>query len=356
MIDPAAHASPAAARQILIVIPCLNEEEHVEGVVIGLLAEADALDLKIVVADGGSTDATRAIVERLAREEPRLVLMDNPKRIQSAALNEAVRAHGDKASFLIRLDAHAEYPPRYCERLLAAQAETGADAVVVSMHTKGESCFQRAAAAAQNSILGNGGSAHRNAATGRFVDHGHHALIKLQAFRAVGGYDEAFSHNEDAELDIRLNEAGYRIYLMGGTSITYYPRRSAAALFQQYFKIGRGRAQNALKHRKNAKLRHFVLVAIAPAISLALLAPLSLVFVAPALAWAALCLGFGLVLGLRLRDVCAATAGVAAIAMQAGWSFGFFAGLTVAAWRKRRDGSWHGGELAAPAHGPDRLA
>jgi succinoglycan biosynthesis protein ExoA len=32
-------------------------------------------------------------------------------------------------------------------------------------------------------------------------------------------------------------------------------------------------------------------------------------------------------LGIRLHDVCAAAAGIAAIAMQTGWSFGFFAGL-----------------------------
>jgi succinoglycan biosynthesis protein ExoA len=32
-------------------------------------------------------------------------------------------------------------------------------------------------------------------------------------------------------------------------------------------------------------------------------------------------------LGIRLRDACAAAAGIAAMAMQAGWSFGFFAGL-----------------------------
>jgi hypothetical protein len=32
-------------------------------------------------------------------------------------------------------------------------------------------------------------------------------------------------------------------------------------------------------------------------------------------------------LGVRQRDACAAAAGIAAIAMQAGWSFGFFAGL-----------------------------
>ena len=47
----------------------------------------------------------------------------------------------------------------------------------------------------------------------------------------------------------------------------------------------------------------------------------------PAVAWLALCLGIGIGLGVQQRDLCAGFAGIAAIAMQAGWSFGFFAGL-----------------------------
>ena len=33
--------------------------------------------------------------------------------------------------------------------------------------------------------------------------------MRIAAFRGVGGYDESFSHNEDAELDYRLRQAGY---------------------------------------------------------------------------------------------------------------------------------------------------
>jgi succinoglycan biosynthesis protein ExoA len=45
----------------------------------------------------------------------------------------------------------------------------------------------------------------------RFVEHGRHALIRLDAFRAVGGYDATQSHNEDAEFDYRLTGNGGRI-------------------------------------------------------------------------------------------------------------------------------------------------
>jgi succinoglycan biosynthesis protein ExoA len=307
---------------VLVVIPSLNEADHVDGVITKLLANAGPLNLRIVVADGGSTDGTCAIVQRFMQRDSRVVLLNNGKHI-AAAVNEAVARCGDGAEFVIRIDAHAEYPSQFCARLLEVQSETGADSVVVSMLTKGYTCFQRAAAAAQNSILGNGGSAHRNAPAGRWVDHGHHALMRIEAFRAVGGYDESFSWNEDAELDVRLRASGFRIYLAGAMSIVYYPRSSVGALFRQYFRYGRGRARNFLKHRQLLKLRQVLPLAVAPALGMLLLVPFAPAFAIPSVIWGISSLGFGLVLGLSAGDRCTAAAGVAAMAMHAGWSLGF---------------------------------
>src|SRR5262249_13943172 len=146
---------------VLVVVPCLvipylNEEKHIERVVPRLLAEGDRLHLKIVIADGGSTDRTLEIARRLSKVDRRVVLMDDPKRI-AAAMNDATRKYGDGAQFLIRIDTHASYPDRYCEHLLQVQARTRANSVMVTMHTEGRTCFQRAAAAAQNSMVGSGG-------------------------------------------------------------------------------------------------------------------------------------------------------------------------------------------------------
>ena len=327
---------PNLTTPILAVIPCLNEEDHIDRLVTRLLAEADRLNLSVVVVDGGSTDNSREIVNRLAHRDCRVVLMDNPMRIQAVGINAAVRRYGDEAQFLLRVDAHADYPDRYCEHLLQVQARTQADSVVASMRAEGRTCFQRAAAAAQNSVLGNGGSAHRYYTEGCWVDHGHHALMTIDAFKAVGGYDETFSHNEDAELDARLTDQGFHIYLTGETYVTYYPRESATALLWQYFNLGRGRARNFLRHPRNTKPRHLLLAVIAPAVCLSLFAPFEGILALPALAWALLCLGYGALLGYWQRDACAAAAGVAAMAMQVGWSFGFFRTLLPELWQSGR--------------------
>jgi succinoglycan biosynthesis protein ExoA len=316
-VDAVSSSSPQSAGippHVLVIIPCLNEERYIESIVKKILVEQQRVNLKLVVADGGSRDGTKAIVSRIMATNDRVSMMENPERIQAAAINRAVRSYGEDARFLIRVDAHAHYPARFCETLLKTRARTNADSVVVSMRAEGSACFQRAAAAAQNSILGNGGSSHRNETAG-------------EAFNAVGGYDETFPHNEDAELDARLIKRGFHIFLTGDTYVTYFPRVSIAGLFRQYFNFGHGRARNFVKHRKGTKSRHLVLTAIAPAICLAAFAPIAPILAVPAALWALLCLGYGLFLGVRSHDLCAASSGVAAIAMQAGWSFGFFAGL-----------------------------
>jgi succinoglycan biosynthesis protein ExoA len=314
---------------VLTVIPCLNERRYIEKIVLGLLAEAANLDLKIVVVDGGSNDGTREAVEQIVQHHDRVALIDNPLKIQSVALNEAVRRFGSDAHFLIRIDAHAEYPSDYCFRLISAQQATGAEAVVVAMRSDGKTCFQRAAAAAQNCFLGNGGSSHRSAARGGWVQHGHHALMTMSAFRAVGGYDESFSHVEDVELDARLHKAGFRIYMTSDAEMVYYPRSSVAALYRQYFKVGRGRASNLLRHRDCTRPRHFALLSIVPALSFLVAAPWVKVFVYPALIWSAFCLSYGILVGVRSRNLCAVASGPAAMIAQAGWSSGFYAQIAI---------------------------
>lgn len=311
----------------LIVIPCLNEEAHLPALLALLTTEPAAANARIVVADGGSTDGSAEVVRAFGARDPRVVLLANPKRIQSAAVNLAVARYGADAETLIRVDAHARYPSDFLTRLLQAANETGADSVTISMRAASESgaCFQTAAAAAQNSVLGAGGSPHRKGGERRWVDHGHHALFKLAAFRAAGGYDESFTHNEDAELDARIRARGGKILLAADILIDYFPRTTARALARQYFSYGRGRARTVLKHKEKLKPRQLAPLAIAPAIVLAALTPFSLWAAAPAAMWLTLCLVLGALLGMRDRSVCAAFAGAPAAIMHAAWSAGFIA-------------------------------
>ena len=320
---------------VLIVIPCLNEAAHLDHLIATLLAEAQADDL-LAVADGGSTDGSVEIVERWSRRDPRVRLVRNAARLQSAGVNAAVAAHGGDRSWLVRVDAHARYPEGFVARLLAAAQATGADSVVVPMRTVGGCCFQEAAATAQNSVIGAGGSAHRVGGASGWIDHGHHALMRREAFEAIGGYNPAFSHNEDAEFDLRLTAGGGRIWFQGDLAIDYVPRRTPAALLRQYVNHGRGRARTVRLHKARLKLRQLVPAAVAPAVVAGVLAPAAALIhpagwmlAAPTLLWLVACLVGGVAAAVAARaPACGYASGFAAMIMHFGWSLGFLSGLT----------------------------
>ena len=309
----------------LIVIPTLNEAAHIGQLLQSLLPSARRLGARIVVVDGGSDDKTVEIAGQQAASAAGLIdIIHNPLRLQSAAVNLAVSRFGEDADWLIRVDAHSAYPADFCDILLADAARTGADSVVVAMTAVGRGGLQAAIADAQNSRLGNGGSPHRLRGQGAWVDHGHHALIRISAFRDVGGYDESFSHNEDAELDHRLRQAGYRIWLTAATGIEYFPRSGLSALARQYYRFGRGRARNLLKHGLRPAPRQLLVALLGPAVALTVLMPLSGWFGLPLLLWLAGCLGGGLSIAVRQRSLRGIIAGFAAGIMHLSWSFGFW--------------------------------
>jgi succinoglycan biosynthesis protein ExoA len=314
----------SAGHRLLIVVPCLNEASHIGPLMAQLSMAAARLDGIVVVVDGGSADRTVEIVVERAARDPLIKLMHNPRRIQSAALNLAVSRFGQGAEFLIRVDAHGGYPDDFCDRLIEEAEAVSADSVVVPMLTSGVGLVQGAIAEVQNSKLGTGGSKHRAGSTGEWVDHGHHALMRIAAFEAIGGYDETFSHNEDAELDFRLRQAGYRIWLSGRTRMTYYPRASLGALFRQYQNYGRGRARNVVKHRVVPKLRQLVPLSVFPAACLLPFAALHWIAAVPSILWAAACLGGGVMMAIRAGRPGLLLAGVSAMVMHFAWSFGFW--------------------------------
>jgi succinoglycan biosynthesis protein ExoA len=321
--DAASVYSAERGADVLIVIPSLNEAANIESVIDRLQTDEDCREALIAVSDGGSSDETVAIAERIGRRDPRVRVLKTVNRLSiSASLNRAVDVFGLRRRWFVRLDAHAEYPKNYASRLVAKAIEMGATSVVTPMFTRGNTCFERSAAAAQNSILGTGGSAHRLLNHGGWVEHGHHAIVDLDRFRQLGGYDVTMRTNEDAEFDRRLIKDGGRIWLADDLAITYFPRKNTFSLFHQYFEYGRGRAHTFARHGGRKRVRHFILPSILPIVLLSLFAPLCGGLAIPALGWLGLCITYGCALGAKNRDICAAGAGYCAIVMQLAWSLG----------------------------------
>ncbi len=318
------------ASRTLVAIPALNEQAHIvqclESLRLGM-DEALFHAFEIIVADGGSQDQTVALVEQYAADYPNVRCIENQGRLQSAGVNEVARAGAVGRDILIRCDAHAAYPKGFLKRCLEAWQQHQVSAVVFPMDAVGRGCFQKANAWIVDTRLGSGGSAHRGGQRSGFVDHGHHGIFDRAIFLRLGGYDEEFSHNEDAEFDARLRASGGKIWLDATIRIGYFPRSTMASLWRQYFNYGVGRARNILKNKLRPRFRQMIpLLNIGALVASFFIWPFHPIGALWPVLYGGLLLGSSLWMTIAHRSACGLLSGVALGIIHLAWGIGFLVG------------------------------
>jgi len=242
---------------VSVVVPCRNEADHIEGCVRSILAQQQPEGgFEVIVSDGMSDDRTREILKRLATENFRVRVIDNPERIVSTALNRAIRnAAGD---VIIRMDAHTEYAPDYIQQCVETLANTGADNVGGPWVAKGSGFLSSAVAAAFQSAFAVGGAKGHNTNYEGIVDTVYLGCWPRHLFDRIGFFDEELVRNQDDEFNLRLTRAGGKIWQSPRIKSFYRPRGSLSALFKQYMQYGYWKVRVIQKHRIPASIRHIV--------------------------------------------------------------------------------------------------
>lgn len=245
-------------RRVSLIAPCRNEREHVEGFVQAALAQQlpPGWALELIVADGRSDDGSRARLDALAVEEPRLVVLDNPGQIVSTGLNAAIaQARGE---VLVRLDLHTDYAADYVANCLRVLAQTQADNVGGPWHAEGLAPTQRAVAAVFQSRWLAGGARSRQLDYSGWVDTVYLGAWPRASFERFGCFDENLVRNQDDEHNLRLVKGGGRIWQDASIRSTYRPRGTVARLFRQYLQYGYWKPWVMRKHGQAAALRQLV--------------------------------------------------------------------------------------------------
>jgi glycosyltransferase involved in cell wall biosynthesis len=207
-----------------IIIPVLNEERFIRSCLESVAAFDREPETTIVayVVDGGSTDRTRDLVMEAAVRFPDIRVLDNPGRIQSCALNKALRC-GD-GEYVLRLDAHAEYPRDYLARCLRVSNETKADNVggrVITM--SGSTGFQaRIVQALSTHWFGVGNSTFRLHAKAGPADTVPFGFFRKSIFERIGYFDERLLRAQDYEFNRRIIASGGAVWLDPEITIFYY--------------------------------------------------------------------------------------------------------------------------------------
>ena len=249
-IDLGAPPPLAPDAAVAVVVPARGAAELLPGCLAAVLPQLRPDDEVVVAAaDPATADAARA----LAVDEPRLRVVDNPTGTTPAALNRAVAA--TDRPVVLRVDAQARLPAGYRDRTVAALATTGAAVVGGRQVATADAGFAAAVAAAMNAPLGHGGAAYREGGPEGPVDTVYLGVFRRDALAAVGGYDERFRTNQDAELNERIRRAGGSVRLLPDLAVAYRPRGDVAALARQFRGYGRGRAMTARRHPGSLRRR-----------------------------------------------------------------------------------------------------
>lgn len=238
---------------VATITPVLNDALGLPNAVASISAQVGAeIDL-IVLAVGPSSDGSREVAEELAAGDARIVIVENPSGRTPDALNRAIAVA--TRDIIVRVDARAVLPETYVRDAVETLLSSGAGNVGAAQDPVGVSRTERAIAAAMRSRLGSGGVAYRGHGVARKVDTAWLGVFRRSALEDVGGYDEAFIRNQDAELNARLNAAGHEVWFDPRLRVEYRPRGSFAKLARQYGQYGWWRQRTARKHPETLRLR-----------------------------------------------------------------------------------------------------
>jgi len=226
---------------VSVVIPCYNEEATIRQVLDALCRQTYPLErMEVVIADGRSSDRTLEKIDEFRYQHPdfHVVVVDNPRRIIPSAVNTAIQASCGEV--IIRLDGHSVPEDHYVERSVRALLEGKGDNVggIWLIQPGRDTWLGRSIAVAAGHPLGVGDALYRYAREAGEVDTVPFGALYRATFERIGKLDESLLANEDYEFNVRLRQAGGKVFLDPEIQSEYFARPNLAALARQYWRYG----------------------------------------------------------------------------------------------------------------------
>jgi len=296
--------------EVSIIIPCYNEQNTICLLLEALYAQTyPCSQMEVVIADGQSSDETRSRIEGFQKTHPALDIriVDNPQRTIPSGLNRAIEAAN--GLWVVRLDAHSVPDQGYVAACVHALEKGLGDSVggVWQIRPRDETWQARAIALAASHRLGVGDALYRYTQTAQEVDTVPFGAFRRTLVERIGKFDETLLTNEDYEFNVRVRQAGGRIWLDPAIQSIYYARSNLGELARQYWRYGYWKARMLRRYPGSLRWRQALPPLLALSLLVLVLASLlwpfaGWIFVLESLIYAAVLLMVGIQLAWKHRD------------------------------------------------------
>jgi glycosyltransferase involved in cell wall biosynthesis len=267
MMPPNMEPTPIVAT----IIPTWQEVAHIERCLRSFMEQTYPTNShQILVIDGGSTDGTIEIVERLAKESrdtdgPEIILLENPDRFVPHARNLALEYFRQDTEFILEMIGHAWVPPEHIavrvERMLAIEAQIGRKlgglgSIVIESDLPLQKVGMWVEAALSCPLGGSGQFA-------RFKKEGPtkippFTLYRREAIESVGGWNEGFITTQDSEINLRLIANGWPLWRTPRTHVRMAKRTTIGKWWKMGYRYGFWRTKHVLEAKSRIRIGEYL--------------------------------------------------------------------------------------------------
>ena len=228
--------------RVSVIATVYNEGASLHILLASLAAQTRPPD-EVVIADGGSTDDTLAILQQVARQGALpLKILSAPGSNISQGRNRAIAAAA--GPLIAATDAGVRLEPTWLERLVAP-VERGSATAAGFFQADPQTLFETAMGA---TVL----PAADEIDPRTFLPSSRSVAFLKEAWAAVGGYPEWLDYCEDLLFDLALRDRYGPFPFVPQAVAHFRPRADLRSFFRQYYRYARGDGKADLWRRRHA--------------------------------------------------------------------------------------------------------
>jgi cellulose synthase/poly-beta-1,6-N-acetylglucosamine synthase-like glycosyltransferase len=214
---------------VSVVVPAYNEQDRIAKLLQSLVDQDFKENFEVIVVDNNCQDKTVEIVRSFATRLPNLKVVKETQQSIAAARNRGFGVA--TAMYIASADSDIVLPPDWLTILYKGIKAPGVVALVGMYQFSDQNIFFRIIIYTFMVII----DFIQRLLTGGFSLRGGNSIIRRDAFKKVGGFNQKIKNLEDVEISFRLKKLGKIVYLPKLVVNTSY-RRFRGKLFTQLYR------------------------------------------------------------------------------------------------------------------------